>query len=260
MSLATEARQFLRSTRSGMLSTHSSKMPGYPYGSVAPFVLDHQARPVILISTIAEHTQNIIADPRLSLLVIAESSGGQDLQAGARLTLVGEAKRIDKEDADLKARYLRYIPQAVGYFAMHDFSFYRIQVLRARYIAGFGKMSWMTGEELGGEEISGKELVSEDLNSGVPQTTPNKLESQEAGIVEHMNADHRDSLVAYCAHFHHATAEDAEMLGIDSDGFDVKATMPGNDIRILRFNFDQPVFDAMSARTALVAMSKATRA
>ena len=156
MSLATEARQFLRSTHSGILSTHSSKMPGYPYGSVAPFVLDQQARPVILISTIAEHTQNIIANPRLSLLVIAESSGRQDLQAGARLTLVGEAMRIDKEDADLKARYLRYLPQAAGYFAMHDFSFYYIQVLRARYIAGFGKMSWMTGKSLAVKRLAVK--------------------------------------------------------------------------------------------------------
>ena len=56
MSLASEARQFLRATRSGVLSTFSSKFAGYPFGSVAPFVLDHSGQPIVLISTIAEHT------------------------------------------------------------------------------------------------------------------------------------------------------------------------------------------------------------
>ncbi|HNZ56930.1 MAG TPA: pyridoxamine 5'-phosphate oxidase family protein, partial [Methylophilaceae bacterium] len=145
MSLANEALQFLRSTRSGVLSTFSAKFVGYPFGSVAPFVLDHSGQPVILISTIAEHTHNIIANPKVSLLVFA---GDDDLQANARLTLIGEAKLIDKQDADLRARYLRYLPQAASYFDMHDFNFYRIEIAHVRYIAGFGRMGWVEGTEL----------------------------------------------------------------------------------------------------------------
>ena len=125
MSLASEARQFLRATRSGVLSTFSSKFAGYPFGSVAPFVLDHSGQPIVLISTIAEHTKNIIANPKISLLVF---DGTEDLQASARLTLIGEAKQIDKDDENLRARYLRYFPQAAGYFDMHDFNFYRIEI------------------------------------------------------------------------------------------------------------------------------------
>lgn len=246
MSLAREARLFLRSSRSGILSTHSSKFDGYPFGSVAPFVLDHDGQPIILISTIAEHTKNIIANPKVSLLVFA---GDEDLQANSRLTLIGDATIIEKNDPDLRARYLRYLPQAASYFDMHDFSFYRIAIKQARYIAGFGKMSWIPAQEFTGTELT------DNLATGVS----GKLAGQEQGIVDHMNADHSDSLRAYCLHVHNINPVTATMLGLDSDGFDVSAITADDKNHILRFNFEAPVSDALSARTALVALSKAAK-
>ena len=231
MSQASEARRFLRSTHKGVLSTHSAKFEGYPFGSVAPFVLDQQGQPLILISTLAEHTKNIIADCKASLLVFA---GAEDLQANSRLTLIGDVEQTDKNDPYLRARYLRYFPDAEQYFSAHDFYFYRMQIKQARYIAGFGSMSWMPGDTF--------------------KSAPNRLAALEAGILEHMNADHADSLIAYCRHFHQAATEHAEMIGIDTDGFDVRAGE-----QILRFDFDEPVTDALSARAALVAMAKASR-
>lgn len=240
MNLSQEARKFLRTTHSGILSSHSARFEGYPFGSVAPFVLDHNCQPVILISNIAEHTKNIIANPKVSLLVFA---GAEDLQANARLTLLGEAIKINKnEDANLRARYLRYLPQASSYFDMHDFAFYRIQIRQARYIGGFGKMSW----------ISENDLLSDITASDSP------LASQETTIIEHMNADHTESLIGYCKHFHGVEATHAQMLGIDCDGFDVK-TIVNNDTTVLRFDFEQPIHDAQSARAALVHMSKALK-
>lgn len=236
MNLASEARKFLRSTHSGLLSTISSKHEGYPFGSVAPFVLGHDCQPVILISNIAEHTKNISSNPKVSLLVFA---GTDDLQANARLTLLGEAVKIEKDDQHLRDRYLRYLPQAASYFDMHDFAFYRIQIAQIRYIGGFGKMGWM--------------LPSDLFDTAI--TTNSALESQETAIVEHMNTDHADSLIAYCKHFHQFAASDAKMLGIDADGFDVKA-ISDEQSKILRFEFEQPIHDAQSARAALVQMSK----
>lgn len=236
MNLAQEALQFLRTTQSGVLSTFSAKFEGYPFGSVAPFVLNHAGEPVILISTIAEHTKNILANPKVSLLVFA---GMEDLQANARLTLLGEAVLADKEDANLRARYLRYFPQAEGYFELHDFHFYRIKISHVRYIAGFGKMGWSTEQDF-----------SASSNT--------QLAEQETAIVEHMNADHQHSLVAYCQHSHGVTPQSVLMLGIDSDGFDVRAKLD-NAEKILRFTFEAPIHDAASARTALVAMSKQVR-
>lgn len=237
MNLNTEARKFLRATRSGILSTHSVKFEGYPFGSVAPFVLDHNCQPIILISMIAEHTKNIQLNPKVSLLAFA---GEEDLQAGARLTLLGEARKIFKEqDADLRARYLRYLPQAAGYFDMHDFAFYRIHIHQARYIGGFGKMSWLSDIDL----LKGIDVAN------------SRLANQESAIIEHMNQDHVHSMLAYCRYYHQVEASHAQMLGIDYDGFDVDARVGGKSIS-LRFNFEQPVFDAQAARMALVAMSK----
>ncbi len=223
-----------------MLATHSARFADYPFGSVAPFVLDHNCQPIILISNLAEHTKNIAANPKVSLLVF---SGAEDLQANARLTLLGEAVKIFKDkDADLRARYLRYLPQAAGYFDMHDFSFYRIHIHQARYIGGFGKMSWLT---------------EADLFSGI-MNAESALASQESAIIAHMNADHTENLLHYCRHFHHVEAASAHMLGIDCDGFDINANVNGVSA-ILRFNFEQPVYDAQSARTALVTMAKAAK-
>ena len=112
MSLALEAKQFLRSTRSGVLSSLSIKFAGYPFGSVMPFVLGHDGQPIILISSIAEHTKNIITNPKVSLLVFA---GAEDLHSNGRLTLIGKATQIEKNDADLMARYCRYFPDSIAF-------------------------------------------------------------------------------------------------------------------------------------------------
>lgn len=231
MSLAQEARQFLRSTRRGILSTNSQRHPGYPFGSVTPFVPDHAGHPLILISTLAEHTKNIAADCKVSLLIF---EGADDLQANARLTLLGEAEQTDKQDAALQARYLRYLPEAEQYFAAHDFLLYRIHVQQARYIGGFGRIAWVESDSL--------------------LSPPSRLPGQEAAILSHMNADHGHNLRGYCRHYHRLDVAEVEMIGIDSDGFDVRA-----DGRILRFAFEALVTDAQSARQALVAMAEAAR-
>lgn len=230
MSAASEARRFLHSTHNGVLSTHSSRFEGYPFGSIAPFVLDHDGHPLILISTLAEHTKNIRMNPRVSL--IAFDPTAPDMQAGGRLTLLGDAVMTDQQDGELRARYLRYFPLAEQYFDMHDFLFHRIEIRQARHIGGFGKIHWIPAAEL--------------------RPPANQLAQQESGILAHMNADHADSLIAYCRHVHGITPQQAIMAGMDSDGFDLRA-----DGRLLRFDFDTPVTCAQQARAALVALSRA---
>ncbi len=226
-----EARRLLRQQQHGVLSTLSKKLNGYPFGSVTPFVLDHQARPVILISTLAEHTKNIEADPRVSLLAHDPST---DIQANARVTVVGNCARMEDQTA-LRARYLRYFPGAADYFATHDFFFYRIEPAHIRFIGGFGAIHWV--------EVS--HFVTPD----------NQLASQEDAIIAHMNTDHQHNLVAYCRHFHGVNTSSAHLLGIDTEGFDVRA-----DAQLLRFDFSQPVLDAQDARRALAAMAEVCRA
>lgn len=129
----------------GTLATHSTSLPGYPYATVVPYVTDAAHRPVLCLSALAEHTRNLLADPRASLSVL--QPGAADVQTASRLTLLGEAERIEP-DGDLRARYLRYAPDTEALLSL-DFDFYRLNPRRVRYIAGFGRMGWIEQAELG---------------------------------------------------------------------------------------------------------------
>lgn len=221
----------LRAHRYGALSTLSKKFDGYPFGSITPYLVNHDGSLLILISTIAEHTKNIINDPRVSL--ITHNQRDSHIQTQGRVTVVGTA-HLAEDKAQAGIRYLRYFPEAESYFSMHDFSFYRIVPVAIRYIGGFGKIHWVSTEDY---------------------LCPNyALAEQEDGVIAHMNSDHRDTMQRYCQYFHQYAAQQVEMLGIDCDGFDVRA-----DDQIQRFDFTEPVLDAQQARQALVAMSKLTQ-
>ena len=75
------------SGRIGTLSTLSRKQPGFPFGSLMPYVLDAQGCPTFLISAMAMHTQNLQRDPRASLFVTGSDTGDQPLGA-SRVTLI----------------------------------------------------------------------------------------------------------------------------------------------------------------------------
>lgn len=130
----------LHKTPYGVLATQSTQMPGYPFASILPFILDEGHCPVFLISALAEHTKNLMADHRASFLV--SSPNGENVLTGVRLTLVGDVQRVDVSQ-ELVARYLRYQPDAKRYLELGDFAFFRLTPKRARYVAGFGEMGWM---------------------------------------------------------------------------------------------------------------------
>jgi heme iron utilization protein len=229
--IAREARRMLRAHRYGALSTLSKKFDGYPFGSITPYLVDHDGSLLILISTLAEHTKNIRHDPRVGL--ITHDQRDPHIQTQGRVTVVGNAESEPKrEQAGL--RYLRYFPEAQTYLSMHDFSFYRIRPVAIRYIGGFGKIHWI------------------DMKNYTVQPYP--LIEQESEVVAHMNTDHLGTMRNFCHHFQQCQALDVAMLGIDIDGFDVRA-----DDKVLRFDFAQPVIDAQQARAALVEMARAAK-
>jgi putative heme iron utilization protein len=132
--------QLLHQTSHGALATHSTQLPGYPYATVLPFVVDEQHCPVFLISGLAEHTKNLDADGRASFLVTETGAG--DVLNGARMTLVGDVVAIEASPG-LVTRYVRYFPDGQNYLALGDFRFFRFTPRRLRLIAGFGHMGWM---------------------------------------------------------------------------------------------------------------------
>ena len=232
MSLARDARCWLRAHRHGLLSTHSCAVEGYPFGSVVPYVLDHDACPVLLISRLAEHTKNLKGDARASLLI---HEPGENVQAQARVTLLGRAERIANPEV-VEPRYQRYFPATRGYRTQLDFEFWRIVPVTLRVIAGFAKVHWVSREAY-----------------ALPRDS-NALAAEEPGILEHMNADHAHTLRDYCRLQNMPDISTAEMTGIDCDGFDLHA-----DGKTLRFSFDEPVTSADAVRAALIALAQKAR-
>lgn len=230
MSLAQDARRWLRAHRYGLLSTHSRALEGYPFGSVVPYVLDHDACPVMLVSRLAEHTKNLAADPRVSLLI---HEAGDDVQAQARVTLLGKAELV-ADPLTIEPRYERYFPATSGYRTQLDFEFWRIVPVTLRAIAGFAKVHWVSREAYA--------------------PPANTLAADEPGILEHMNTDHAHTLVDYCRLQGMTGITTATLIGVDCDGFDVNA---GG--KILRFDFDTPATDAQAVRAALVTLAQKAR-
>ena len=208
-STARAARQLLRAHRYGALCTLSKKFDGHPFGSIAPYLVDHDGSLLILISTLAEHTKNIQHDPRVSL--ITHNQEDPHIQTQGRITVVGEADLVAEREQAGK-RYLRYFPEAQTYFAMHDFSFYRIVPRALRYIGGFGDIHWVKAE-----------------NYLVP---PHPLATEEDALLDKVNSAR--------------SASQGRVIGIDCDGFDLRM-----DERSVRHDFPTPALDAAQALALL---------
>ena len=230
MTKGEEARRLVRKFASGVLATQSLKFPGYPYASALPFCTDQRGRIVLLISHLAEHTQNAQRDPKAGFLV---SPLTRDLQEQARVSMIGDIAAID--DNATCARYLRYFPEAEQYLQIGGFFFFRIEPRSLRYIAGFGSIHTIAAE-----------------SSLAPVY---EIADAEDDVIEHMNGEHAHTLIDYCRHVHGNAPANARMIGIDCDGFDVRA-----DAEILRIAFAMAVKDAGEARTELVKLAQASRA
>jgi putative heme iron utilization protein len=131
----------------GMLATHCSERPGYPFGSIAPFALDRQGCPLFLISYMAVHTGNLEANPKAALFVFEPDASGDPVR-GARVTLMGDVVRLtDEERAAVRDLYLARYPQAEQWIDFGDFSFYRMDVAELYLVGGFGVMGWVKAED-----------------------------------------------------------------------------------------------------------------
>jgi heme oxygenase (biliverdin-IX-beta and delta-forming) len=138
-------RQLLEAERHGVLATLSVMQAGWPFASATPFALDAEGRPLFLLSELAEHTRNLRADARASLIV-QDSGALDDPQAGARVTILGTVGPSSGEGAT--ARYVERHPQARYYLPLGDFHVWVLEPKQARFISGFGDMGWLEGEPL----------------------------------------------------------------------------------------------------------------
>ena len=81
----------------------------------------------------------------------------------------------------------------------------------------------------------------------------------EDAVVGYMNAEHTRALRDYCRFFHGRETARTIMVGVDCDGFDLRAD-DDSPHAALRVDFDHPVITATGARAQLLALAKKARA
>ena len=236
---AERARTLLYLGRIGTLSTLSRQHPGHPFGSVMPYALDEEGRPLFLISTMAMHTQNLLADRRASLLVTQPGGAGDPLATG-RVTLMGEASPLSENDvAEARKAYLARHANAAYWVDFEDFGFYRLEVIYVYFVGGFAAMDWVSAEEY---------LAAR----------PDPLADAAAGIIEHMNRDHTDALVTLARVLAATPADEASMVSVDRLGFKLRITS-GPRLSSTRIPFPREVTTAEECRAVFIEMLRAAR-
>jgi heme iron utilization protein len=205
-----------------------------------PYGLDDHGRPLFLISTMAMHTQNLQADARASLLVTQEDTDGEPLGA-SRVTLVGSVHPApNTELAEGRKLYLKRHANSKYWVDFEDFSFYRMDVVDVYYVGGFGVMGWVSA-------------------SDYDRSQPDPLADSMAGIIQHMNADHKDALVLLVQQFAHVDSTEATMTTVDRLGFQVRLRGP-DGMRGARIAFLRELSNPAETRKVLVEMVQRARA
>lgn len=229
------ARSLLRRRRQGALATLMAG-DGDPYCSLVNVASHADGSPILLISRLALHTKNILADSRVSLM-LDERTAGDPLE-GARIMVAGRAEAAGASDLDLlRRRYLNAHPSAEAFANFKDFSFFRIAPSGAHLVAGFGRIVDLRPEQF-----------LTDISDAAP------LLEAEQDAIEHMNADHRDAMQLYATRLCGAEAADWRCTGCDPDGMDMEA-----DGTTLRLDFPRRIVTPMALRQMLKQLADQAR-
>jgi putative heme iron utilization protein len=204
-----------------------------------PYALDADGRPLFLISSMAMHTQNLAHDPRASLLVTQPDWSGDPLAAG-RLTLMGVARKLDgAEVGETRTAYLARHPRAGYWVDFDDFAFWRLELVDVYFVGGFAAMDWVAAIDYAAAQ-------------------PDPLAEASSGIVEHMNRDHADALIAYARHYAGETADEATMVAVDRLGFTLRLRQ-GDRLSSIRIPFPREVTSTARSREVLIEMLRRAR-
>jgi putative heme iron utilization protein len=229
----TAAKRLMREARSGALATLMAGS-GEPYCSLVNVAAATDGAPLLLISRLALHTKNILADPRVSLM-LDERKEGDPLQ-GARVMLQGSAEKT--ESADARRRYLARQPDAEMFAGFADFAFYQIRLKGAHLVAGFGRIVDLAPADLLTDLAGAETLVAAEVE-----------------VIAHMNADHADTCRLYATRLLGAADGDWRCVGCDPEGMDLQWQRTG-----LRLPFPQRVTTPGVLRAVLKEMAEQARA
>lgn len=230
---AQDARQILRRALKGTLAT-LDRGSGHPYASLVTLATDMSGQPIVLISRLALHTQNLIADDRASILADGTGADGNPL-AGGRVTLIGRVR--PSTDEAVRRRFLARHPDARDYAGFTDFAFHVLEVERAHFVGGFGRIVSLDASET----LIGLESA-EALLAG------------EADILDHMNQDHQETINLFATALLGSEPGPWRMTGVDPEGCDIV-----NLGAALRLPFAQRVTSPQGVRQEFVRLATLAR-
>jgi heme iron utilization protein len=227
------AKKLLREARSGALAT---LIPGSgdPYCSLVNVATAFDGSPLLLISKLAIHTKNVIADSRVSLMLDERKEG--DPLEGARVMLMGRA--VVTTDEHDRRRYLARQPEAAMFAGFADFVFYRIEISAAHLVAGFGRIVDLKPQDILVDPAGADELLAAEERASA-----------------HMNEDHADACRLYATKLYGAPDGDWRCAGFDPEGLELQ-----NGRTALRLPFPQRVNGSGPLRAVLVQMANEARA
>jgi heme iron utilization protein len=228
-------RSLLRRSRQGALATLMAGS-GDPYCSLVNVASHPDGSPILLISRLAIHTKNLLADARVSLMLDERAEG--DPLEGSRIMLSGRAEEVTSGTEIVRRRYLNAHPSAEAFVDFKDFSFFRIRATGTHLVAGFGRIV---------------DLKPEQFLTDISDAAA--LLEAEQGAIEHMNADHPETLDLYATKLLGASPGDWRCSGCDPDGIDLQA-----GYRILRLDFPARVTGPVELRKMLVRLAEQARA
>lgn len=198
---AFEARCLVRAASSATLATSAA---GQPFASLVTPAVAPDLGVLLWLSTLAEHTRHLMAEPRCSLL-FQGAAAGPNPQTTPRVTLTGLAERI--EDSGLKARWLARHPYAALYADFADFALWRVTPGGALLVGGFARAQRLRADQF----LPAPEAVA-------------LVAEAEASVVQHMNHDHAAAVarIAQKLGGKAATATSPwQLTNLDPDGCDV---------------------------------------
>jgi putative heme iron utilization protein len=232
---AKAVRSLLRRSRQGALATLMTGS-GDPYCSLVNVASHPDGSPILLISRLAIHTKNLLADARVSLMLDERAEG--DPLEGSRIMLSGHAEEVASEREVVRRRYLNAHPSAEAFVDFKDFSFFRIRPTGTHLVAGFGRIV----------DLKPAQFLTDVSDAGA-------LLEAEQGAIEHMNTDHQEALGLYATRLLGAASGDWRCSGVDPDGIDLQA---GNET--LRLDFPERVTGPGELRKMLVRLGEQARA
>ena len=208
------AKKLLREGRSGALATLMLGT-GDPYCSLVNVATEADGAPLMLLSKLAIHTKNILADNRISLM-LDERKDGDPLE-GARVMLMGTA--AEKRSSSARTSYLLRHPAADMFVDFADFLFFRMEIKRVHLVAGFGRIV---------------DLDARDILTDISDAQA--LLEAEGEAIAHMNADHAEACRLYATKLLGAPDGEWRCVGIDPEGLELQ-----NGRVALRLPFPQRV-------------------